>query len=163
MSVNKYLPHVVIIPEDDANRQISIGFALKCVSKQLKTENSAGGWRRAVDYFLDEYAATMRMFTGRFVVLLIDCDGNPKRIADIRGMLPDDIANRVFVLGCLDEPERLRSAGLGTFEEIGMRIADDCREGVMGHWDHDFLRHNLAELNNLRDLACGILWQSHVF
>ena len=28
MSVNKYLPHVLVLPEDDANRQLANGFLL---------------------------------------------------------------------------------------------------------------------------------------
>jgi len=28
MSVNKYAPHIVLLPEDDANRQIANGFLL---------------------------------------------------------------------------------------------------------------------------------------
>jgi hypothetical protein len=28
MSVNKYLPHVLVLPEDDANRQMANGFFL---------------------------------------------------------------------------------------------------------------------------------------
>jgi hypothetical protein len=29
MSVNKYLPHVLVLPEDDANRQLATGFEIE--------------------------------------------------------------------------------------------------------------------------------------
>lgn len=34
MSVNFYKPHVLVLPEDDANRQIAIGFLLDPGLKQ---------------------------------------------------------------------------------------------------------------------------------
>lgn len=158
MSINKYTPHVIVLPEDDANRQIAVGFAIQCTSKQLRIENEFGGWAKVVDRFLSNYVGTMREFPLRNVILLIDCDEHPERIAEVRASIPSDVAGRTFVLGCLSEPEDLKKRGLGSFERIGLSIAEECNGGGTGVWDHDLLSHNAAELSRLRAAACGILW-----
>lgn len=158
MSVNKRRPHIVILPEDDANRQISTEFVVSCRSGQIKVENSIGGWAKVVDRFLDEYAGSMRRFRERYVVLIIDCDNDRRRISQIRSRIPEDIADRVFILGSLDEPERLRAAGLGSFEKIGRSIASGCEDDSVDFWMHDQLQHNLEELDRIRQVACSILW-----
>ena len=36
MSVNRHQPHVFVLPEDDANRQMAIGFILTSISPSLE-------------------------------------------------------------------------------------------------------------------------------
>lgn len=158
MSANKYHPHVVIIPEDSANRQIAVGFTIECTSKQLTVATEAGGWRKVLDLFLSDYVATMKKLESRFVIMIVDCDGDTGRIAYIRSQIPADIAGRTFVLGSLDEPEALKRAGLGSFESIGEAMAADCSSETMNYWSHQDLAHNIGELANLRAAVCGILW-----
>jgi hypothetical protein len=67
------------------------------------------------------------------------------------------LANRVFVLGTLTEPEDLKS-DLGTYETIGRNMARDCREGTDTTWAHALLQHNLGELNRLRPDIVPILF-----
>jgi hypothetical protein len=44
MSVNRYKQHVLILPEDDANRQIANGFLLDVNARQVQVQNVGGGW-----------------------------------------------------------------------------------------------------------------------
>jgi len=39
MSINKYEPHLLVLPEDDANRKIANGFILHCHNRRCGT-----GW-----------------------------------------------------------------------------------------------------------------------
>lgn len=75
MSVNRHLPHVLVLPEDDANRQIANGFLLHHAigNRKIQVLEEAGGWLHAV------------------------------------------------------ETEALR-ASLGSYESIGLRLAEDCYE-----------------------------------
>jgi hypothetical protein len=157
MSLNKYLPHLIVIPEDDADRQIANGFSTGCISKQLRIEREAGGWMKAVDAFVDDYAPLMRTLAGRHVLLLIDFDDEEDRLERVRERIPTDVASRVFVIGSKTEPEDLRD-GLGTFEQIGIKIADQCSNGTAEIWGHELLKHNIGELNRLRVAVCNILW-----
>jgi hypothetical protein len=74
------------------------------------------------------------------MVLLTDFYDHVNRLQTIRKVIPDDLVDRVFVLGCLSEPEALRQAGLGSYEAFGKAMADDCRSGTLADWDHDLLR-----------------------
>jgi hypothetical protein len=60
------------------------------------------------------------------------------------------LKDRVFVLGVWSEPEALK-ANLGSYETIGMAMAEDCREETDTIWGHDLLRHNASELDRLRE------------
>ncbi len=160
MSVNRYRPHVLVLPEDDANRQVANGFlldnALSPGSIQVLPE--AGGWMQVLARFHSNHESEMELFAGRFMVLLIDFDGNEERITGIKAQIPQHLAERVFVLGALSKPEALRQASLGSYEQIGLAAARDCREDTAVIWGHDLLRHNVGELERLRTCVRPILF-----
>ncbi len=93
----------------------------------------------------------------RFMVLLIDCDGDENRLGDARSAIPSNLTSRVFILGALTEPERLKS-DLGGYERIGAGMATDCRNGTDLIWGHPLLRHNAKEVARLRECVRPILF-----
>jgi hypothetical protein len=164
MSVNNYLPHLLVIPEDDANRDIVTGFLnhLSVNSHKIKVENVAGGWKKATDKFVEEYAEPMRRkFDQRHVLILIDLDGREHRLEEEQNRIPEDLRNRVFVMGSQVTPERL-SASLGRMskERIGEALADECvgRGGTV--WQSEMLAHNQPELQRMRATICPHLLES---
>ena len=159
MSANKYAPHIHVLPEDDANRQIANGFWLDefLASRRLHVLEEAGGWHQAVERFLNVYARQMELTPTRVMVLLLDCDKHPERPEQVRDRIPTHLRDRVFILGVLSEPEALKSE-LGSFESIGLSIARGCREGSTAFWEHPLLRHNGAEINRLNKIARPILF-----
>jgi hypothetical protein len=56
----------------------------------------------------------------------------------------------------ITEPEELK-ATLGSYETIGMALAQDCREGT-DTWGHALLKHNTAEIERLREHVRPILF-----
>lgn len=155
MSANRYRPHVLVLPEDDANRQLANGFELSLDTSQVQVLDVAGGWGHARDKLLDVHTKEMRRFPHRFFILMIDSDNDETRIPRIRESIPEDIAARVFVLGVLSEPEDLTRQKLGSFETIGRTLAEDFKQGAHGLWTHDLLKHNVAELSRLRRVYCA--------
>jgi len=151
MSVNRYHPHVYVLPEDDANRQIANGFLLLegLQQRQLYVVEEAGGWNEVLERFCSIYAAEMDKVPQRFMVLLIDFDNRIDRLQLARGRIPEHLKERVFILGALTEPEDLKH-DLGTFETIGLALARDCRENANATWGHALLQHNSAEVDRLR-------------
>jgi hypothetical protein len=128
MSINKHQPHVFILPEDDANRQIANGFVLGVANDtQVRILSEVGGWLHVCDNFADEHAGEMRRYPGRFMVLLIDFDNDPRRLQKAQQKIAKDLQDRVFVIGVRPEPEALRGAGCGSYETIGRKLAEDCR------------------------------------
>lgn len=159
MSLNRFLPHVMVLPEDDANRELVVGFLLhSSLSRQMDCLNIAGGWIKVLDRFQSYEIAGMRKYPNRFMVLLFDFDNTPNRIDLAKSKIPLDLIDRVFVLGSMSDPESLKRTGLGNFEEIGLALAKDCREGTDTVWNHDLLRHNAAELARLRAYVRPILF-----
>jgi hypothetical protein len=152
MRVNKYQPHVLILPEDDANRQIANGFILNSNINEpaIQVLPIANGWEKVVANFNDNHVAEMRKLSERTIVLLIDFDEQEDRLNYVMSQIPEDLHDRVFVLGVLSEPEDLkRNTGTGKLEKIGEPLAKDCAEDTNELWGDPLLRHNKAELDRL--------------
>ncbi len=159
MSVNRYKPHVFVLPEDRANSQLANGFLLDpTVSTQIQVLEEAGGWMPVLERFITDEVAGMERYHYRFMVLLIDFDGEEERLNNAKARIPQHLTERVFILGTLTEPEDLKSAGLGSYETIGSALAQDCREGTDKTWSHELLRHNASELDRLHEQVRPILF-----
>ena len=155
--VNKHRPHAFVLPEDDANRQLAIGFVLE-LTRQIYVCPVAGGWTQVLQRFLSDHAADMGRYPNRYMVLLIDFDGNNQRLNDATNRIPEPLRERVFILGAWSQPEELR-ASLGlSYEEIGSAMARDCREETAMTWEHNLLRHNAGELARMREFVRPILF-----
>jgi hypothetical protein len=160
MSVNKYRPHVFVLPEDDANRQLANGFLLDqaLLNRKIQVLPEVGGWAQVLRRFQTDHLPQMDRYPDRFMVLLIDFDGDQARLTRAKAEIPQHLSERVFVLGALSKPEALRQAGLGPYENIGLAMARDCREETDTIWGHDLLRHNTGELDRLRRHVRPILF-----
>jgi hypothetical protein len=81
MSVNKYRSHVLVLPEDDANRQIANGFLLdeSLNGRAIQVLRSPGGWSKVRDEFVRTHVAEMDRNTLRYMVLLVDFDQDDPR------------------------------------------------------------------------------------
>lgn len=159
MSTNKYLPHVLVLPEDDANREIANGFHLHVENyQQMQVLPIAGGWGRLLDEFTSTHVREMGRFPKRYMVLLLDFDDAPNRLEQVKNRIPSDLVGRVVILGAQTNPEDLKRAGLGTFEHIGSALAIECRDGHDEIWRHPLVRHNASELKRLRDDIRQILF-----
>lgn len=154
MSINKYRPHVHVLLEDDANRQIVNGFLLNphLNARAIQVLPPAGGWSEVVKLFREVHVPEMRRYPERRFVLIIDFDNQIQRLASIKTEIPPDLSGRVFVLGVLSCPEALKADMRKTFEDIGRDLAQDCVDDARRAWGHDLLRHNETELD-LMDAA----------
>jgi|SRR5271157_6144770 len=161
MSVNRHRPHVWVLPEDDANRQLAIEFLVEVDSYlQAGVLQPAGGWTKVLETFKSVHVVEMQKYPDRFMVLLIDSDDDIGRIAYVKTEIPGHLAERVFILGALSEPEDLERAGLGSYDDIGAKMAKDCREDTDTIGGHELLRHNARELDRLLQDVRPILFPS---
>lgn len=160
MSVNRDRPHVFVLPEDDANRQLANGFHMPVDftrQRQMQVLSVAGGWRRALDRFKSDHVSEMDN-PNQVMVLLIDFDGRVGRLDEAKAEIPNHLVDRVFILGVLTNPEALRANLGGSYEQIGGEMAEDCREGRDTTWGHELLRHNSSEIARLRVHILPILF-----
>jgi hypothetical protein len=155
MGVNRAKPHLMALPEDDANRQLANGFSLALdptVAGRFRVLPVAGGWREVLRRFDLDQRKDMQAWPNRFMILLMDFDGRLERLDEAKRAIPQALVDRVFVLGVLTNPEELRMAQ-GPLEGIGRRMAADCPAGG-GIWDHPLLQHNAPELDRMRAGIC---------
>jgi hypothetical protein len=92
------------------------------------------------------------------MVLSIDFDHQRDRLDRAMAVIPENLKDRVFVLGVWTEPEALKP-DLGSYEKIGLAMAEDCREETTAIWGHELLRHNASEMERLRQKVRPILFQ----
>lgn len=161
MSVNRYAPHIFVLPEDDADRNIAIGFHEGIGdSAQFYILAPAGGRDAVCDVFCRDYAQDMARFPQRYMVLIVDFDAMPAdRVRDrVWERIGRDHESRVFVLGVATNPERLKDALDLSPARIGGRMAQACLADEGGLWAHDLLAHNVEELTRLRNAVAGFLF-----
>jgi hypothetical protein len=160
--MNKYAPHVYVIPEDDRDRQIADGFVShhKVDTRQIKVMPIAGGWGHVIKTFADEYVQIMREYQHAYVVMLIDFDGQiDNRMEKFNNAIPEDIKSRVFVVGSSQNPEALKRALKMSFEGIGQNLANDCDARTAEYWNHEQLQHNNGERQRLFQLVRPFLFK----
>lgn len=151
MSINRYRPHIIVLPEDRANEEITNGFiqASNVNYHAIQVERPAGGWTKVLKKFAEVHVPDMLLFQNSTIVLLIDFDGQEERLSYVKSQIPEDISDRVFVLGVLSEPESLRRDIKKDFEGIGEALAKDCSDNTNELWGHDLLKHNKSELERM--------------
>lgn len=143
--MNRYLDHVFVIPEDDRNRQLANGFRRhhQVKTPRIQVMPPAGGWLDVLRKFQLEYIRRLRQDPLGRAVLLIDFDGDyVNRRAQFDSETPDDLKDRVFVIGARQTPEELKKALGKGFEEIGESLAEACFAGADGDWSHEHLKQN---------------------
>jgi hypothetical protein len=164
MSVNRDLPHVLVLPEDDANRQLANGFHKEVPwnrQRRMQVLEVARGWTRVLGLFGSVHVPEMHRCPTRFMVLLIDFDDQqPERLRQAQNSIPQPLTERVFILGARSEPEALKPVLGLSYEEIGSKLARDCREEADDTWGHALLQHNAEEVRRLRERVSPILFPS---
>lgn len=149
MSVNAYLPHLLVLPEDEANTSLANGFFndVNVKMRAVQVMPCEGGWKKVIEKFKGYHLNQLRKFSDRRILLLVDFDGDPvDRLTYIKNEIPNDIQDRVFVLGVYSEPEDLRSGTGKKLEAIGAALAKECADDARNLWSHEMLKHNEPEL-----------------
>ena len=160
MSVNKYLPHILVLPEDRANEQLVNGFLLdpSLDANSIQVLRPVGGWSRVIEKFEQTHIAEMNRYPLRHMILLVDFDQVHDRLAKVQDSIPDYLKDRVFVLGVWSQPENLRALLQKKYEEIGITLAEECQSESLTTWNHDLLKHNSGELIRMNAIIKPILF-----
>lgn len=159
--MNKERPHILVLPEDDANRQLANGFHRRVDwdrQRRMQVLPVAGGWNEVLSLFVSDHIRLLELWPSRFMVLLIDHDNDPQRLMRALKKIPNHLRDRVFVLGVLSEPEDLKPAFQLPLDEIGAELAEECRGDAGEKWGHNLLKHNASELDRLRQQLFPILF-----
>ena len=163
--MNRERPHVLVLPEDQADSDIAKSFNQEIDStrmRQMRVLPFSGGREIVLEDFKSVHSLEMDRYPKRFMILLIDfdykADYKEDRLQKAQSVVPNHLIDRVFILGAKKDPEALNRAALGSFEEIGSKLARNCREDTYDAWGHDMLKHNASELARLREHVRPILF-----
>ncbi|MEI8267779.1 MAG: hypothetical protein WCI59_18785 [Betaproteobacteria bacterium] len=156
---NKYTEHLQVIVEDDANRQLTNGLSLnpKVRPRQLQVLPNACGWLKVLNRLQDlPTIRDLEAYKKRHLLLLIDFDNQlDSRLEEYKALkagLPAGVADRIYLLGCIEEPEKFRAACnySKSIEKLGLELSDDCSPPpAQNLWQHAHMLHNAAELHRL--------------
>lgn len=158
MGVNNYQPHLLILSEDDAYKDMANGFFthFAIISSGVHIAKPAGGKAKLLDFFLQTHVTAVRKYQQRHVLLLLDLDGDLGCRPNIVKQIPTDIHERVFFLCSLNEAENIKKdLGSGKFEAIGEKLAEVCYTDAYAHaqpgnpWLCPQLEHNRDEVERL--------------
>ncbi|MEA5513247.1 hypothetical protein [Nodularia sp. UHCC 0506] len=151
MSINRYIPHLIVFPEDDANRQIANGFIQDLNVNYLAIQilPIADGWPKVVSKFTNVYVSEMQKYPQSMMLLLVDFDEREDRFSYVESHIPEHLKSRVFILGVKSNPESLKKDIQKKFEAIGEALAKDCSENKNELWGHPLLIHNKTELERM--------------
>lgn len=157
--INRYVKHLQVLVEDDANRQLINGLSQhpSLDARRLQMLPPVGGWTYVLDKLT--HCATiqgMAKYVDQHLLLLIDFDDQfVARLAlyqQHKAALAPAISDRIYLLGCLHEPEKLRAACkyAKSIEKLGRELSDDCAPApAQNLWQHPHLQHNTTELKRL--------------
>ena len=147
---------MLVLPEDDANRQIVNGFIKdhRVNGRCVQVMPVAGGWMKVIERLAN---CALEKFPYRRVLMLIDFDDEVENrttmirseIERLEQHLSISISDRVYFLGVSTEPETFRTMCKKRFEEIGETLAEECAENKSTLWTHEQLDHNAVELARL--------------
>lgn len=162
MSANKYTQHLIVIPEDQAIREIVNGFStcLDANERQFYVYDLARGWERGKETLLELSKGYMREYPNSYAVLIVDFDGNAHRGSEIKNQVPEEVRDRVFVVGVLNEPENLRNSTGMRFEQLGRQIAGGCKDSSIDFWERqELLAHNVDEIRRLSEAVRDLFFR----
>ncbi len=158
--MNKYRPHLWLLPEDDANIAIANGFVLhdRVASRMVQTMNPVNGWPHFHRVFEQEYEPLLRRYGAGHLLMLVDFDGVAERRSELEKFVPEELRPRIFIMGSKITPELLRREVGMSFEVLGKRLAIEC-DKPDGLWNHEHLIHNRPELERLIAVVKPFLFQ----
>lgn len=162
MAVNRYSDHVLVVPEDDANRQLANGFIthFSVKPRAIQVLNPEGGWLKVLSKFQNLLIEDLRNYPKMHLVLLVDFDNDYQgRIQQFKQECPQELCDRFYVLGVRSEPESIKRAMAKSYETIGHLLVDDCRGNANTHWSHSELQHNLGEIARLNASVSPFLFK----
>jgi len=162
LSVNKFKPHLLILPEDQAVKDVVVG-AVESIrvkpAANLSIEKLLGGWRKLKDR-LPECEKYLGQYPEGRLLFIIDLDRDPKRPKEVQAWIQGEFADRIFLLSSFHEPEALQRELTGSLEMIGGTLVDDCPDDQSEAWAHSHLEHNKPELERFMASCRPILFDA---
>jgi hypothetical protein len=107
---------------------------------RMSVEKPDGGWPHVRTRLEEIEIPGLRKYPDRILIVAIDLDNSPGRIAHFLEVVPEDLKSRVLILGSHDEAETLKTELApilaenklpNSFENVGSLLASECRDNIL--------------------------------
>jgi hypothetical protein len=162
VSYNKFNDHIVVLPEDDAIRQIAVEFqrSVGIRDRFVTVEMPLGGWEKVRDRFATEWKRRLNASPKLRIVMLVDFDRDMDRRLGFEEVIGESLRNRAFVIGWPDNAEALRVSLNKSLGLIGKDAAESCVSNNPDFWQHERLRNNVDTVKQIRSEVQAFLFES---
>lgn len=162
MSVNREKPYLIVLFEDDAYKDLFMGFEFS-MQKQISQRPVCGGFDSVHLLLTNEKSILLKelnKFPKAYVLALIDADSDnyphsqKGKIDTLKTAIDVKYQDRVFIIGSKIEAEDIKQViiGQGKWKTVSQKLEDSCKNDHCQLWQDDMLKHNLDEISRLKQV-----------
>lgn len=157
MSVNRYEPYLIVLCEDNAYKDIFLGFEIS-EHPQISLKPVYQGFDDILFQLTNPNSMTskeLKRYNKSYVLALTDADldsQSESNIKKLKDSIPNEYKDRVFVMGSKYEAENIKRAiiGKGKWKGVSQELEKSCRDENCELWRDEMLNHNMEEIISLR-------------
>lgn len=162
--MNKYKDHLIIVAEDEALHAVVNGFLLNnsINTNTCKLMPYSRGWTKVEDQ-TSGYSRDLEKTPCRRVLFVIDFDKNGKRLNRFKCKFPQELHDRMFVIGPWSNVENLKTClGSQSCENVGRTLSEACpiNSKKTGAWSCKELSHITSEAQRLCENVKNFLFKA---
>lgn len=162
MSVNRYQNYLIVLFEDNAYKDLFMGFDFS-MQKQISLRPVCDGFDSVCIQLTSEKGVLLKelnQFSKAYVLALIDADldnhpySQRGKIDKLRTSIDNKYQDRIFIIGSKIEAEDIKRAIIsqGEWKAVSQKLENSCKNENCELWQDDMLKHNLDEITRLKQV-----------
>lgn len=164
MSINRYQDYLIVLFEDNAYKDIFLGFSFS-KNKQILLKPVCQGFGDVFLQLSDKGSLILKelnMYHHAYVLACIDADldsQNESKIEKLKKSLFTEYKERIFILGSRYEAEHIKRFIIqqGKWKKVGEMLENDCKNEHYQLWRNEMLQHNGNEIERFRKIFHSFL------
>lgn len=159
MSVNREKPYLIVLFEDNAYKDLFMGFQFS-TQRQVKQNTVYGGFKYIYLELTNNDSLTLKelkKYSNAYVLAMIDADldsQSESNIEKLKSSICTEYKERVFVVGSQYEAEDIKKTVIeqGKWKSVSKKLENSCINEDCGLWQDEMLEHNSAEIARLKKI-----------
>lgn len=159
MSVNRERPYLIVLFEDNAYKDLFLGFEFS-FHKQIQQKPVLQGFDDVLFQLTNSNSTTLKelnKYPNAYILAITDADMDSHQESNIdtlKKSIKGIYRNRIFVLGSKYEAENIKKEiiGQGKWRRLAKELESSCQNDSCELWHNDMLKHNLDEIVRLRQV-----------
>lgn len=162
MSINRYQNYLIVLFEDNAYKDLFMGFDFS-VQRQISLKPICGGFDSVYVQLTNEKDVLLKelnKYSNAYVLALIDADldnhphSQKGKIDKLKTAIDAKYQDRIFIIGSKIEAEDIKRAIIseGNWKTVAQKLEDSCQNHDCELWQDEMLKHNLDEISRLKQV-----------